>query len=77
MTAWLFHLTCPYDGAVVEPVATGATNGWETRAVARCIECGTQLLLAVTVTAPTGPRRATPAKRRQLERARSMRGVVA
>lgn len=56
MTGWQFHLTCPYDGAPVEHVASGATNGWETRAVGRCTECGTQLLLAVTVAVP-GPDR--------------------
>lgn len=49
MTGWQFHLTCPYDGAPVEHAASGATNGWETRAVGRCTECGTRLLLAVTV----------------------------
>ena len=69
---WFFDLTCPYDGGQVESVAVGRTNGWETRAVARCTECGTQLLLAVTVTAPNGAHRATPAKRRQLERAREI-----
>jgi hypothetical protein len=72
---WHLALTCPYDGAPIEPVASGCTNGWETRAVARCTACGTQLLLAVTATAPNGRRRTTPARRHQLEHARSMRAT--
>lgn len=73
MTGWQFTLTCPYDGEPIEQVALGTSNGWETRAVARCTGCGTQLLLQVTVTAPNGGRRMTPARLAQLEAARTAR----
>ncbi len=75
--AYQFDLTCPHDGHPVEHVATGTSNGWETRAVGRCTHCSAQLLIAVTVQSPNAARRATPAKRTQLASARHDRAAVA
>lgn len=40
-------VTCPHDGAAVEHVAAGTTNGWETRSVIRCTECDVSFIVIV------------------------------
>ena len=74
---YAFDVRCPYDGAEAVHVASGTTNGWQTRSVARCTCCGTDLLLELSVTAPNGGRRATPAKRAAIEHARNSKKVNA
>ena len=49
-------VTCPHDGAAVEHVAAGTTNGWETRSVIRCTECDVSFIVIVRLASTIEPR---------------------
>jgi hypothetical protein len=76
--SYAFSITCPYDGAPLEQVASGRTTGFATRSVARCVACHVEIVVNVTLSfvaddpAFARSRRATPAKRDQLARAREV-----
>jgi hypothetical protein len=44
-----FTVTCPLDGGRLESLQTGKPSVWSTRSTARCVECGTELILAIQV----------------------------
>lgn len=69
----MFAFTCPVDGAPIEPLISGQPSPWSTRATARCTDCGTELVIAVSVVIAEKHPRVTPARLGQLERARSVR----
>lgn len=70
ITGYRFNLSCPCCAALLTPQAEGVTTGAQTRAVAKCPECDATVLIEVLVHVTNKQRRATPAKRAQLERAR-------
>lgn len=70
LDGYRFHLTCPCCASQLTPQAEGVSTGGETRAIAKCPECGATVLIEVRVHVTNKRQRATPAKREQLERAR-------
>lgn len=73
--SWRFDLTCPLDGADVVPLTTGTSDGWSTRAIGKCTECNTELIIQVAVAAPKAAKRTTPARQAQLVKAREARSA--
>lgn len=49
MHGYTLGLSCPYCGCDVAHEAGGKSNGWETRAVARCSSCRAQLVIQVSM----------------------------
>lgn len=49
MTGFAFSFSCPFDGSPVTPLVTGKPSAWSTRATAQCVECGTELIVAIQV----------------------------
>jgi hypothetical protein len=44
-----FTMTCPYDGALITPIADGRPDLTRASAGARCTECGGEYLVVVEV----------------------------
>lgn len=77
MTAsYSFELGCPLCGGDIDHVAGGCPSERNVRAVAWCPECLADVLIVVAVDARRNPRRATPARREQLARARNTKEVL-
>lgn len=54
ITGYAFHLSCPSDGALMEPITEGRPiAGTRAGAVAECTECHHQWLVAVELTPVT------------------------
>jgi hypothetical protein len=49
MAGWAFNATCPYCGGELAHIASGTATRWETRAVAACTQCGTEMVITVTL----------------------------
>ena len=50
-------LSCAYCAGGIKHVATGTTNGWETRAVCSCADCGSEFVLHVRLVPAVDSRR--------------------
>lgn len=73
MNGYSFAFTCPNDGSPVTPLVTGKPSAWSTRATAQCVECGTELIVAVTVVVAKKHPKVTDGRREQLVQARAAR----
>lgn len=78
MTGYQFRLCCRWCGGAVAHVADGVAHGFDTRAIARCVECGTEWTVIVQLADPKqGRAKVTAAKSAAMAHARDMKlGVV-
>lgn len=70
--SYRFLLNCPEDGHPLRHLASGTTDGWETRATARCDHCGSDLLIHVQVAVTNRAERRGAHQRASVARARAV-----